>query len=135
MWNHVLPKLIEGDSEAKGRERLPYLVAFSSLLPLVPASLCLSDLNTVRLRDLAKYQSDPKLLPLLLRSLALRDPQQRTNSMTTLISILETQNMTAEVDTLLHQNAASLVESLSKSYLPDATGEIITNPVSCSCVR
>jgi len=55
--------------------------------------------------------------------------------MTTLISILETQNMTAEVDTLLHQNAARLVESLSKSYLPDATGEIITNPVSCFCVR
>jgi len=47
-----------------------------------------------------------------------------------LISILETQNMTAEVDTLLHQNAAKLVESLSKSYLPDATGEIVTNPVS-----
>jgi len=40
--------------------------------------------------------------------------------------------MTAEVDTLLHQNAAKLVESLSKSYLPDPTGEIITNPVSAA---
>ena len=38
--------------------------------------------------------------------------------------------MTAEVDTLLHQNAAKLVESLSKSYLPDPTGEIVSNPVS-----
>jgi hypothetical protein len=47
MWNHVLPQLLEGDSEATGRERLPYLIAFASLLPLVPASLCLSDLKTV----------------------------------------------------------------------------------------
>lgn len=47
IWNHVLPRLIEGDQEAKGRDRLPYLVAFSSLLPLVPASLCMSDLSTV----------------------------------------------------------------------------------------
>jgi hypothetical protein len=50
--------------------------------------------------------------------------------MITLISILETQNMTAEVDTLLHKNASKLVESLSKSYIPDASGEIISNPVS-----
>ena len=30
-----------------GRDRLPYLMAISSLLPLVPASLYLSDLTTV----------------------------------------------------------------------------------------
>lgn len=47
MWNHCLPQLIEGDKEASGRDRLPYLVAFSSLLPLIPASICLSDLPTV----------------------------------------------------------------------------------------
>ena len=59
MWNHVLPRLIEGDADSKGRERLPYLVAFSSLLPLVPASLCLSDLPTVRI---AFYRVYPLLI-------------------------------------------------------------------------
>jgi len=51
--------------------------------------------------------------------------------MITLISILETHNMTAEVDTLLHQNASKLVDSLSKSYLPDPSGEIVSSPVGC----
>jgi hypothetical protein len=56
--------LIEGDQDAKGqssldsgcgvvfdalagKNRLVYLTAFSSLLPLVPPSLLLSELNTV----------------------------------------------------------------------------------------
>jgi DNA repair/transcription protein MET18/MMS19 len=59
LWNFVLPKLIEGDKDALGellpegslivgKGRLAYLVAFSSLLPLIPAALCLSDLERVR---------------------------------------------------------------------------------------
>jgi DNA repair/transcription protein MET18/MMS19 len=47
MWNHVLPRILAGDREASGRARLPYMVAFASLLPLVPSSLCLSSLGIV----------------------------------------------------------------------------------------
>ena len=131
MWNHILPKLIEGDKEATGRERLPYLVAFASLLPLVPASLCLSDLSTVRLFSTAIVaKADLQILPLLLRALSLSDAAQRINAITTLITILETQNMTAEVDTLLHQQANRIVEGLSKSYLIDPSGQMATSGVS-----
>lgn len=35
---------------ALGKDRLAYLVAFSSLLPLIPSSLCLSDLDRVSIR-------------------------------------------------------------------------------------
>lgn len=64
LWNHVLPKLIEGDKDASGegvvgggaeisgKDRLAYLVAFSSLLPLIPSALCLSDLDRVSLTPL-----------------------------------------------------------------------------------
>ena len=34
-------------AEFSGKGRLAYLVAFSSLLPLIPSSLCLSDLDRV----------------------------------------------------------------------------------------
>jgi DNA repair/transcription protein MET18/MMS19 len=62
LWNFVLPKLLDGDKDASGKSglmrfmgtaelvgkgRLAYLVAFSSLLPLIPASLCLADLERV----------------------------------------------------------------------------------------
>jgi DNA repair/transcription protein MET18/MMS19 len=47
LWSFLLPKLIEGDKDAEGKGRQTYLVAFASLLPLVPASICLSDLPTV----------------------------------------------------------------------------------------
>lgn len=58
LWNFVLPQLIAGDKEAQtvargigsgsGAARTDvYLVAFASLLPLVPATLFLSDLPTV----------------------------------------------------------------------------------------
>lgn len=69
-----------------------------------------------------------QILPLLLRSLALGDPTQRVNAIITLISILETQNLTAEVDTLLHSQASNLVEGLIKSALP--SDGMQTNPVS-----
>jgi DNA repair/transcription protein MET18/MMS19 len=47
LWNFLLPKLIEGDKDTEGKRRDVYLVAFASLLPLVPSSLFLSDLPTV----------------------------------------------------------------------------------------
>lgn len=130
VWNHVLPRLIEGDQEAKGRDRLPYLVAFSSLLPLVPASLCMSDLSTVSDMYQRTCVCLSQILPLLLRSLALREPDQRLKAINTLIRVLETQNFSVEVDTLLHQHAVQLVESLSRSYLIDPSGEMLSNPVS-----
>ncbi|WVQ96214.1 hypothetical protein IAU59_003318 [Kwoniella sp. CBS 9459] len=103
LWNFVLPKLIAGDKEASGKDRLVYLVAFASLLPLVPASLCLSDLSTI--------------LPLILRSLSLPDPHQRTNAITTLTSILETASDSKEVDKAIHVKAVDMVQSLLKSAL------------------
>ncbi|WVR08275.1 hypothetical protein IAU60_005322 [Kwoniella sp. DSM 27419] len=103
LWNFVLPKLIEGDKEAAGKDRLVYLVAFASLLPLVPASLCLADLPTV--------------LPLILRSLSLSDPSQRVNAVTTLTSILETASDSKEVDRAIHAQADVMVESLLQSAL------------------
>ncbi|OCF43478.1 DNA repair/transcription protein MET18/MMS19 [Kwoniella heveanensis CBS 569] len=106
LWNHVLAKLIAGDKEASGKDRLVYLVAFASLLPLVPASLCLSDLSTI--------------LPLILRSLSLSDPKQRTNAITTLTSILETASDSKEVDKAIHAKAVDMVQSLLKSALIEA---------------
>ncbi|WWD20081.1 hypothetical protein CI109_104555 [Kwoniella shandongensis] len=103
LWNYVLPKLIEGDKDAQGKGRIVYLVAFASLLPLVPASLCLSDLATN--------------LPLILRSLSLANPVQRSNAITALTSILETENMSADVDKILHAQAGTMVEGLLKSAL------------------
>ena len=54
---------------------------------------------------------------------------QRTNAVTTLISVLETQNLAAEVDTLLHAHAQQVVESLAKSFVLPSHGEMETNPV------
>ncbi|KAL7424900.1 hypothetical protein Q5752_000586 [Cryptotrichosporon argae] len=101
LWNHVLPKLIEGDKEAEAKGKVAYLVAFASLLPLVPASLCLSDL--------------PALLPLLLRSLSLARPKQRTNVITALTAVLETDNYSTEVDVLLHARAEDVVDGVLRS--------------------
>ncbi|EAL20722.1 hypothetical protein CNBE0870 [Cryptococcus deneoformans B-3501A] len=103
LWNFVLPKLIEGDKEASGKERIVYLVAFASLLPLVPPSLCLSDL--------------PTILPLIQRSLTLSSPVQRTNVIHALISILETPS-SPSTDTILHSSASSLVSALLTSSVP-----------------
>jgi hypothetical protein len=63
VWGFALPRIIEGDQDAKGvwsiamlqatltfragKDRLVYLTAFSALLPLVPASLLLADLQAV----------------------------------------------------------------------------------------
>ncbi|KAK4683806.1 DNA repair/transcription protein MET18/MMS19, partial [Tremellales sp. Uapishka_1] len=113
MWNFVLPKLIQGDKDAEGRGRLVYLIAFSSLLPLVPASLCLADL--------------PTILPLLLRSLSLPSPVQRINSILTLTSLLETENMSKEVDFLLHAKAEDVVDGLMKSAFVDPSGEMASS--------
>ncbi|WVO13693.1 hypothetical protein L204_101314 [Cryptococcus depauperatus] len=102
LWNFVLPRLIEGDKEASGKDRTVYLVAFASLLPVVPASLCISDLTVV--------------LPLILRSLSLSSPQQRINIILALISILETPSSPA-TDSLLHSSATALVQSLLSTSL------------------
>lgn len=47
LWNFLLPKLVAGENGADAAARHPYLVAFASLLPLVPSSLLLADLPTV----------------------------------------------------------------------------------------
>lgn len=113
LWNFALPKLIEGDKDAEGKGRLAYLVAFSSLLPLVPASLLLTDL--------------PTILPLVLRSLALSPAKQRLNAIIALTSVLETQNLSSEVDSLLHKSTSALVDGIGKSILPDETGALQTS--------
>ncbi|KIR60191.1 DNA repair/transcription protein MET18/MMS19 [Cryptococcus bacillisporus CA1873] len=105
LWNNVLPKLIEGDKEASGKERIVYLVSFASLLPLVPPSLCLSDL--------------PTILPLIQRSLTLSSPVQRTNVIHALTSILETPS-SPSTDTILHSSAPSLVSALLASSIPSS---------------
>ncbi|KAK8849457.1 hypothetical protein IAR55_004790 [Kwoniella newhampshirensis] len=121
LWNFVLPKLIEGDKDAQGKGRIVYLVAFASLLPLVPASLCLSDL--------------PTNLPLILRSLSLGNPPQRANAITSLTSILETENMSKEVDQILHAQAGTMVEGLLKSALVEedmpSSGKVRSAAVRC----
>lgn len=70
-----------------------------------------------------------QILPLILRSLSLPDPTQRSNVISTLNSVLETQNLAADVDTLIHQNAAAMVENLLRSALPDLTGAMETTGV------
>ncbi|WWC73452.1 uncharacterized protein I206_107422 [Kwoniella pini CBS 10737] len=121
LWNFVLPKLIEGDKEANGTGRLVYLVAFASLLPLIPASLCLADLNTI--------------LPLILRSLSLPDPQQRSNAIRTLTSILETATDSKEVDKAIHTHAETMVESLLKSAIKQpkvpTSAKVRSSALSC----
>ncbi|RXK38054.1 hypothetical protein M231_04724, partial [Tremella mesenterica] len=103
LWNYVLPKIIQGDHDAQGKSRIPYLIAFSSFLPLIPASLCLSDFSTI--------------LPLLLRSLTLSSPTQRINVITCLISIFETPELSTEIDSLLHRSAVEIVEGINRSIL------------------
>lgn len=49
LWSFLLPKLLAGEEGASGAAREPYLLAFAALLPLVPASLYLSDLRKVSL--------------------------------------------------------------------------------------
>ncbi|ODO00637.1 DNA repair/transcription protein MET18/MMS19 [Cryptococcus wingfieldii CBS 7118] len=105
LWNFALPKLVQCDKDASGRERIVYLVAFASLLPLVPASLCLSDL--------------PTILPLIQRSLSLASPTQRTNAILTLTSILETPS-SPTTDSLIHSSAPTLVSSLISSSIPQS---------------
>ncbi|ORX37979.1 Dos2-interacting transcription regulator of RNA-Pol-II-domain-containing protein [Kockovaella imperatae] len=105
LWNYLLPRLIEGDQDAKGRDRLPYLVAISSLLPLVPASLYLSDF--------------PRIFSLILRSLQLSEPRQRTNAVSALIAILETPNHSTAVDQILHERAGDMVTSLLQCSIRD----------------
>lgn len=103
-----------------GKGRLAYLVAFSSLLPLIPSSLCLSDLDRVCLFCISNARSSAnrvQLLPLLLRSLSLPYPAQRINTIITLTSVLETANLSASVDTLLHTNSVTLVDALLLSAL------------------
>lgn len=62
MWSFLLPQLLAGEAAAapaggaggaggaRGAQgaRAPFLLAFAALLPLVPASLYLSDLRKVR---------------------------------------------------------------------------------------
>lgn len=47
LWSFLLPKLLAGEESSTGAGREPYLLAFAALLPLVPASLYLSDLRKV----------------------------------------------------------------------------------------
>jgi hypothetical protein len=49
----------------------------------------------------------------------LQDPSQRVNVIKTLISIIETANMSTPVDQLLHQQAPAIVDSLLKNALND----------------
>lgn len=115
LWSSVLPKLIEGEKEAEGAKRLVYLVAFASLLPLVPSTVLLSNLPTVGSSPAAT--ANHQLLPLLLRSLSLPNPAQRANVITTLTSILETANSSTATDTLLHEQAEAIVDGFLKSAL------------------
>lgn len=103
-----------------------YLVSFASLLPLVPPSLCLSDLPTVS--NLWTSESMAlnilQILPLIQRSLTLSSPVQRTNVIHALTSILETPS-SPSTDTILHSSAPSLVSALLASSIPSS--EIITS--------
>lgn len=64
-----------------------------------------------------------QLLPLLLRSLSLPHSAQRVNTIVALTSVLETANLAANVDTLLHVNAVAIVDALLKSALRDPNVE------------
>ncbi|WVQ79530.1 hypothetical protein IAT38_001629 [Cryptococcus sp. DSM 104549] len=123
LWNFVLPQLIAGDKEASGKGRIVYLVAFASLLPLVPASLCISDL--------------PTILPLILRSLSLPDVSQRTNAITTLTSILDTPS-TPTTDPIIHSQAPTMVDALLRSALvlpgTPSGGKVRSAAIACLAV-
>lgn len=135
LWSFMLPKVIAGDKETEPMVQNPYLVAFASLLPLVPASLYLSDLATVRI--LKRLELTFQILPLLLRSLSLPDPVQRTNVITALTSIIETTNSSAATDTLLHEHAESMVDGLLRSALrvPDEPSTGVSSVIQEQTVR
>jgi hypothetical protein len=121
----------ESRAHVLGKGRLAYLVAFSSLLPLIPASLCLSDLD--RVSKLPSSSASPayvQLLPLLLRSLSLPHPAQRANTILALSSVLETVNHTASVDNLLHANALAIVEGVLRSAIRNKESPAETSGVS-----
>lgn len=101
LWSFLLPKLLAGEEGAAGAGREPFLLAFAALLPLVPASLYLSDLR--------------KLLPVLLRALALDSGEERKNVITALTSVLETASSKTETDQLLHEHAEEIVDGLLRA--------------------
>ena len=55
----------------------------------------------------------------MLRSLSLPDLAQRTNVITSITSILETPDLSADNDELLHSHAEDLLNALLKSAHPD----------------
>lgn len=127
LWSFLLPLLLEGDIAAAGRARLPYLVAFASLLPLIPASMLLSG------------SSLPTLLPLLLRTLALPLADQRLNALLALSSMFELENKSTEADQALQKVGPELAEGLVRcALLSDETSPAEegqgSSPVSFLCL-
>lgn len=54
----------------------------------------------------------------MLRSLAVPDATTRINAITSIHGVLETGNMSAEVDTIVHDRAKEIVEALLNCILP-----------------
>lgn len=111
LWSFLLPLLQTGDTEQTGRARIPYLTAFASLLPLIPASM------------LSAGSSFLLVLPLLLRSLALPLADQRHNAILALTSMFELESLSKETDQALQDVGKELAEGLMRCALaPDAVG-------------
>ncbi|EJT48863.1 hypothetical protein A1Q1_02122 [Trichosporon asahii var. asahii CBS 2479] len=110
LWSFLLPKLLAGEEGASGAAREPYLLAFAALLPLVPASLYLSDLR--------------KLLPILLRALVIESAEERKNVITALTSVLETASSRTETDQLLHEHAEEIVDGLLRAGRTSKIGKV-----------
>lgn len=89
--------MINGSQTREGSAQTPYLLALGSTIAIIPQGLITSHLN--------------ELLPLIMRGLALPNPEIRYNMLRMLSSVLEVEG-DAATGTLLRSQAKSLADVL-----------------------
>ncbi|GHJ87563.1 hypothetical protein NliqN6_3965 [Naganishia liquefaciens] len=119
LYNTLLPALVDGGN----KQSTAQLLALGSIINTIPKSMIMSEL--------------PKMLPMIMRSLSLPDPELRCNMLEVLTSILEVQDDSA--DEVLHAQAKSLVEKLlviaiPEEGVPETTAAIRSRAASLRCL-
>lgn len=97
LFSTLLPLMMEGSKTRQGAAQTPYLIVLGSTITIVPQGLITSHLS--------------EILPLIMRGLALSNPEIRCNMLHVLTSILEVEG-DVETSDLLRSQAKSLAEVL-----------------------
>ena len=116
LFSTLLPLMMEGSKTRQGAAQTPYLIALGSTITIVPQSLITSHLS--------------EILPLIMRGLALPNPEIRCNMLHVLTSILEVEG-DDETSNLLRSQAKSLAEVLLE--VATDLDQASSSAVSCVC--